>query len=273
MLRFFETEKVTDKITRINTNFKVCMYYIQGDDMGVLIDTGIGYGDLKSFVDSISTTPYKVILSHGHYDHAGGSGQFKEVYLNYLDYKLAKDHCNSDLRIKMIERVSLENTSSTKISEQIVPIQNNSYKELTEETIFELGNITIQPILVPGHTQGMMAFLIVEEKVIIFGDASGENTLICLPESTSIAEHLEGLKKLKKLEGQYTRILRNHGTFESPLFLLDNNIATCKKIISGTDDRMPVKFQGINALSGKNRDIISLDEDKIGNIIYTLDKL
>ena len=76
---YFSTEKVTQRIFRIRTAFEVCAYYIQGEKSGALLDTGLGCGDLKSFVDDLATTEYTVILSHGHCDHAGGSSQFEEV--------------------------------------------------------------------------------------------------------------------------------------------------------------------------------------------------
>ncbi|MGI6154653.1 MAG: MBL fold metallo-hydrolase [Enterococcus lemanii] len=268
----FIAEKVTERITRIRSNFEVCMYYVQGDEQGALLDTGMGSGDLKSFVDSIATTSYKVILSHGHCDHAGGSGQFSEVYLSSLDYELEKRHCNLEFRIEELHNAPVPFPDNW-TKEKMIPQKETSFLELTEEMIFELGGVTIKPILVSGHTKGMMVFLIPEEQVAIFGDASGENTLICFPESTTIQEHYLGLQKLKSFEGKYQRILRNHGTFESPTYLLDNNLATCKKIISRTDAKLSIHIHGIDAFSAKNREALLTNEEKVGNIVYTLDKL
>lgn len=271
-LNYFSAENVTANITRIKTAFEVCTYYVQGTNLGMLIDTGLGCGDLKSFVDSIAKTPYIVVLSHGHCDHAGGSGQFEEVYLSPLDFSLEKRHCTIEVRAHEIQHAPV-NIPSTWSIEQMIPQRMTAYKPLKENELFGLGGMTVQSILVPGHTEGMMVFLIREEQVAIFGDASGENTLVCFPESTSIARHYEALKQLKHFDGLYSRILRNHGVFESELNLLNNNIATCELIMSRKDAQLPVHIHGVDAFAGKDREKLSNDEAKTGNIIYTLDKL
>ncbi|MGG5318589.1 MBL fold metallo-hydrolase [Enterococcus sp. AZ072] len=269
---YFTSEKITERITRIRTAFEVCAYYIQGETSGALLDTGLGCGDLKSFIDDLSTTDYTVILSHGHCDHAGGSSQFEEVYLSPLDNNLESYHCTQQFRIREIQKAP---TPLPEIwqSDQVLSQQANGFKKLTEEMIFDLGGVTIELLLIPGHTQGMMVFLLPEEKIAIFGDACGENTLICFPESTSLAEHYTALKKLKKWEGRYDRILRNHGTFESPIHLLDNNLILCENILAKKDARVPVHIHGVEAFSGKDRDKEMTESEKTGNIIYTLDKL
>ncbi|RGW12390.1 MBL fold metallo-hydrolase [Enterococcus asini] len=271
-VNYFTAEKITERVTRIRSAFEVCMYYVQGDTTGVLLDTGLGCGDLKGFVDSIAKTPYQVILSHGHCDHGGGSGQFEEVYLSPLDFELEKQHCTVERRAYEIHQapVPLPDTWSL---DQMIPQRQTPFLPLSEEMVFDLGGVTLEMTLVPGHTAGMMVFLLPEEKIAIYGDASGENTLICFPESTSLKEHLTALKKLKRYDGRYERILRNHGVFESDLILLDNNIQTCERILAGSDDRVPVHVHGVDGFAGKDRSKLHLESEKTGNIVYTLDKL
>lgn len=269
---YFKAEKVTEKITRIRTAFEVCAYYVQGDKSGALLDTGLGCGDLKNFVDELATTSYTVILSHGHCDHAGGSGQFEEVYLSPLDYELEKYHCSREFRIKEIQAAPTPLPESW-TPDQVLPQRSKGFKQLTEQNTFDLGGLTIELLLISGHTQGMMVFLIPEEEVAIFGDACGENTLICFPESTTIAEHYEALKKLKQWDGRYKRILRNHGSFESPIYLLENNLKVCRNILTKQDDHHPVEIHGVNGYAGKDRSKQRTEADKIGNIVYTSDKL
>ena len=51
------------------------MYYITGEDKGLLVDTGYGVGDLKTFIEETFHQPYEVVCTHGHWDHANGAGQ------------------------------------------------------------------------------------------------------------------------------------------------------------------------------------------------------
>ena len=271
-LHYFTAEQISKRVTRIRSSFEVCMYYVQGDKKGVLLDTGLGCGDLKGFVDELAQTPYDVILSHGHCDHGGGSGQFEEVYLSPLDFELEKQHCTVERRAYEIQHAPVP-LPDTWALDQMIPQRQASFLPLSEEQVFELGGVTLEMALVPGHTAGMMVFFLPEEKIAIYGDASGENTLICFPESTPLTEHLAALKKLKGFDGRYERILRNHGVFESDLILLDNNIEACERILAGTDDRVPVHVHGVDGFAGKDRSKLSSSAAKTGNIVYTLDKL
>ena len=58
-MELFKAEKVTEAITRIVMPY-VCAYLIEGNDRAVLLDTGFGYGDLKSFVQFFSN--FKVLF-------------------------------------------------------------------------------------------------------------------------------------------------------------------------------------------------------------------
>lgn len=272
-MQYFTAEKVTERITRIKTAFEVCAYLVKGTQSAALLDTGMGCGDLKGFVESICDLPYKVILSHGHVDHAGGSGQFAEVYLSPLDFELEKRHCELTFRISQMEQAPFPIPGNWD-KKDMIPQREEPYQELHEGMEFNLGGVAIQPVLVPGHTRGMMVFLIPEEETAIFGDACGEHTLIIFPESTTIKTHLAGLKHLENSDVYYSRILRNHGTFESHRILLDNNIRTCKKILEGTDDKEPVQVHGVHCFAGRSEKRSSEDElENTGNVLYLNEKI
>ena len=65
------------------------MYVVKGSKMSAVIDTGTGIGNFKGLVESLVGNPYIVLITHGHVDHAGGCGQFEEVYINEGDYQAA----------------------------------------------------------------------------------------------------------------------------------------------------------------------------------------
>ena len=65
------------------------VYVVRGSERGLLIDTGTGVGDLKGHVEELIDTPYDVVLTHGHGDHAGGTHQFERFYVHRKDVKMA----------------------------------------------------------------------------------------------------------------------------------------------------------------------------------------
>ncbi len=70
------------------------MFVITGSERALLIDAGLGTGDLRGYVEGmIGKLPLDVVITHGHPDHIALMGQFQgihNVYMNHLDLPLAK---------------------------------------------------------------------------------------------------------------------------------------------------------------------------------------
>lgn len=267
-MSIFTAINLTPHITRIEMPY-VSAYLIKGTERAALIDTGWGYGDLKSFVESICDLPYDVILSHGHCDHGGGSGQFNEVYLNETEKALEQFSCTIDTRQNVFRHVTRRQPLEEEAS-QWLPQRQTPYKSLTETTVFDLGGITVRPVLVPGHTRGIMGFILPELRIAFFGDACSEPTLMTLDSSTSIETHYHGLLNLKSHAEDFDRVLISHGPYELPKEVLANNIRLAERILAGEDAKTPIQMSGQLAFSARERRTKGSTKPlPIGNIIYT----
>ena len=82
------------------------------------------------------------------------------------------------------------------------------------------------------------------------------------------------LHKLKSYESQYDRILRQHGTCESPKELLDEDIRIVQSILDKTDDHQPFEFHGTPCfIARKLNDAGKRADGKEGNVLYVEDKI
>lgn len=52
-------------------------YLLLGRDRALLLDTGLGVGGLRREVEALTDRPVTVTLTHVHWDHIGGCGQFE----------------------------------------------------------------------------------------------------------------------------------------------------------------------------------------------------
>ncbi len=268
MSQIFTHERLSQHVTRIVMPGSVCVYLVEGSERAVLLDTGFGFGDLRGYVEGLCDKPYDVVLSHGHLDHAGGAGQWQDrpVYLNERDWELVEWHTTLERRISdvhhgpggMPEGVS---------DEDFLPDHTGEWVNVDEGNVFELGGVDVSFIAVPGHTPGMLVPLIEPDRMAIFGDACGEQTLCQFGESLPMADFKQSLLHLKEFEDRFDEVLRNHGTFCSPKSLLDRNLMLCERVLAGTDDHVPVEIHempGLLASAEKGPDIH-------GNIVYRPD--
>ena len=142
--------------------------------------------------------------------------------MNHKDIDLYRKHSSVEGRKDFLKQFVPDIDSYDE--DLFIREHNASFCDLEDEQIFELGNVDVVVYAAPGHTKGMMVFLVKQDRTIVFGDACGVFTLFCMPEATSLEEYVATLDKLKGLMPQYDRILRQHGTCESPLSLVDEDI-------------------------------------------------
>jgi glyoxylase-like metal-dependent hydrolase (beta-lactamase superfamily II) len=80
---WFEVYKVAPRVFAIYEPHQfeeVISFLILGDHRAVLFDTGLGIGDIKRVVNSLTTLPITVLNSHTHNDHVGDNWEFDGIY-------------------------------------------------------------------------------------------------------------------------------------------------------------------------------------------------
>ncbi len=266
----FRYEKLSERLIRIIDPCDVACYLVLGDTQAALLDTGSGIGSLKSYVKQFTNLPIVVFLTHGHLDHIGGAGEFTEVYLPKVEMPVYIKHSDMKYRVdttsEFLHRTVNEN--------ELMPIYDRVLKDMSDGQVFDLGNLHIKMVQVPGHTPGIVCPLIEEERAIIFGDACGVGVLLFDEYSSTVSAYRKSLLHLKDFEKDYDTVLRNHGTFYSEKSLLDNVIACCDLILSGKDAKQPVVSHGAKLFSASQlaADNHTRLDGKQGNIFYSLDK-
>lgn len=272
MVNFCE-EKITDHLSRIYGLGDACMYFIKGEKSGMLVDTAYGVGDLKGFIESIYDKPYVVVVTHGHADHANGVNQWKEVYMNTIDTEIFKIKTDIALRKTMLKR-TVPDIDQIPDEEFHVGF-DGKWLELEDGAVFDLGGITVEAVWAPGHTQGMTTLLLREERIMIFGDACGVCTFLFKPESSTVEGYKNTLAKLKTYEDRYDRVLRQHGTCESPKSILEENLEVANLILDGKDEHIPFEYLGEHVWMACKVDpkTNARVDGKSGNIIYSMEKI
>ncbi len=176
------------------------MYLIVGSERAMLIDAGLGIGDLRSVVEKmIGKLPLDVVISHGHPDHIAVMGQFQgsyDVYMNHIDIPMV---------LRFVEQMGY------KIDvEQII--------DLREGAVFDLGNRKLKVYEVPGHSMGSIVLFDEENGILFAGDAVGSNRSTItdslwmqFPDMAKIDAYLSTLQIFRpKVSGKIKEIVGGH---------------------------------------------------------------
>lgn len=280
-MMYFTHEKVTDRITRIRDISGVCMYLVEGSEKSALIDTGVGFGDLYSYVMNLTDKEPVVIVTHGHVDHAMGANGFAEAYICPQDEVIYKAHSYlmerkgyvlgsgiSGGHPELLQGAPESEWKQTKLWED--------FRYLHVGDVFDLGGIHLEICPGAGHTLGCVTVLIPEEKMLFLGDAANDFTFLfdlsggknCLP----LIQYLENLQELNKtVSGRYERCMFFHGPGEGPVTMVDAVLALIGEILEGKDDALPFAGMGRNDLKlAKAIDFSRMcrADGGVGNLVY-----
>lgn len=193
-------KKITDSVKLISSGgFESNMYVINNE---LLIDAGTGFHpkilvrelhELDLFLEDIK----RVILTHAHFDHAGGAHLFKAAKLG-AHRDEAKIVENDD------SKASLANLFSATLKKKNVDFR------LDDGDLIKSGDVKLRVIHAPGHTKGSICLYDEKNKILFSGDTvfAGSFGRVDFPGSSS-REMKQTLEKLSKLD--IDKILPGHG--------------------------------------------------------------
>lgn len=267
---FFRAEKVSERITRIFGIAGELMYLVEGDKEAFLIDTGVGIGNLKEFVETLTQKRVTVLLSHGHVDHALGAGLFENVYMNPADEGVYRENSALPHRMTFFDG-SVEHWRTFIKREDIMEKKTEHFLTLKEGQRFSPVGITIEVLALAGHTPGSMVFLFPEERSALFGDACNTYTFLFDHNSGTVSEYRENLIRLRdKMRGRYDRVYLSHGSGEAPEGLLESAIALTEDILAGRVDDVPFPYsEGMAHIAKKVDKKLRRLDGGAANIIYS----
>ena len=274
-MNYYAVETINDQLTLIRSLSGELLYLAEGTKRAVLIDTCVGVGHLKTFVDGLTDKPLSVLLTHGHVDHAPGAPEFAAVYLNERDIPIYRRSCSLTARKGYLE-ANLGSRFAELTEEDFVPeTPDYPFLPLHDGDSFDLGGLHIDAYALPGHTPGSMVFLLRELRTLITDDSCNNATYLFLEESSPLTEYRDNLKRVQeRLAGQYDRIYMSHVVMEAGTDMIDNVLEAIDEALQGEADDLPYAFRGYQAcIAKKCNKRFERDDGKSGNIVYSKEKL
>lgn len=134
----------------------------------LLIDTGLGIGDLPAVVDDLASGEVSVLLSHSHWDHIGGVHAFYDVRIHEAecpaDGVLAIDSMTDQFDDRPAQFVDNWIATGRALPDSFDPDEyriepTDDVRPIAESERLSLGDAALELLAIPGHSPGQLAVL------------------------------------------------------------------------------------------------------------------
>lgn len=212
---WFTVEKI-DTDTYVISEYKhweeTHCYVLIGSDRCLVVDTGLGVGNLHEQIRALTDKPLTALATHVHWDHIGGHRYFPDFYVHKAEAAWLQGAFPLPLlavRNMIQERCDLPEDFDI---QTYGLFQGTPTRILRDGDYICLGDRQLQVMHTPGHSPGSMCLWEEERGYLFTGDLVYKGTLMAQYPSTDPAAYLDSLEKVADLPA--VRVFPGHHSLD-----------------------------------------------------------
>lgn len=213
---WFTVEKI-DSQTFVISEYKhweeTHCYLLCGQEMAVLIDTGLGVSNIREIVDSLTKLPIMVVTTHIHWDHIGGHKCFDNIAV----YEAEKDWLSTEFPIPLqvvkrnLTRIPCDFPKEFDIDSYQI-FRGDPQRILHDGDSLDLGGRKVQVIHTPGHSPGHCCFYELERNYLYSGDLIYKGCLYAFYPTTDPQLFYQSINRVQKYKIE--KVLPGHHSLD-----------------------------------------------------------
>lgn len=212
---WFEVYRVADDVYAIyepGQFEEVISFLIVGDARALLFDTGLGVGDIRSVVESITDRDIVVLNSHSHYDHVGGNHDFERVLGSDTAYTRANElgtpagELAEYLGPGWVWKPLPNGTEAASFRTE--PWQPD--RRVADGDIIDLGGRSLEVLVTPGHAPDAICLIDRDSRLLYTGDTFYLAPLYTHLEGSDFDAYRQSVARLAALSGDVDYLMTSH---------------------------------------------------------------
>jgi len=226
------------KINNPAEYFQAFVFYIEGSSRGLVFDAGeYGYqkANLKTFIDTLATKPYDLIVGHNHPDHAEQINNFTSagvtLYLSAIEKAAVTASSRADFKAAGAAAVAI-----------------------ADGQVLDLGNVQLTAYQQPGHTHGLVTVIVNQTGWVYSSDMFCCNRAYTADTTTynlakvdiflSLAQQLVSNYQASSVSGQITELTNAHQEVPVGMEGVRNFLKCFQQLIDGGDAASAPSIRG-----------------------------
>lgn len=212
----------------------VISYLVVGSERSLLIDTGMGIGNIRRLVESLTDLPITVLNSHSHWDHIGGNWRFSDIAIHVAEADWLPKGCSHD---ELAEALAPHRFSGPVPPD--VDLGSMSIKPsipsmvLSGGETFDLGDRHVEVVHAPGHSPGGLVVLDRTKRVLYSTDVAYPGPLYAHGADTNLNDYECSLALLAKMAHVIDEVHPSHNAPTMSPNLLPAMAASMAAVMEG----------------------------------------
>jgi glyoxylase-like metal-dependent hydrolase (beta-lactamase superfamily II) len=220
--QWFSVDEVDPGILRISEPhchrlIRANCFLIQGGDVDILFDSGMGIAALRPVIATLSTKPLIVFTSHTHIDHVGSHPEFAdaEILVHPLEADLLRQRGSRGLRFPprppaQVEALRNAGIELSEFMTEAVPSVGYDVEAygrppveptrlIDEGEIVDTGRHRFEVLHLPGHSPGSIALWEPDARLLLSGDVIYDGVIVDTAPGSDVAAYRDTMVRLRTL--------------------------------------------------------------------------
>ena len=233
---WFASQRLSDGVTLFTEPYvdpwlQPNIWHVRGRDRDLLIDSGMGIGDLRAALGRLLDRPLLAVATHTHFDHVGSHYQFAErachpaeadVLTRPTSHNTVADIIVNDTSISAVPRADYRIADY-----RVLPAPPT--RLLGENDVLDLGDRHFEALHLPGHSPGSIGLWEKATGIFFAGDAVYDGELLDNLYHSNIEHYVATMGRLREMP---VRVVHpgHYGSFGRPrmIELIDGYVASKK---------------------------------------------
>jgi glyoxylase-like metal-dependent hydrolase (beta-lactamase superfamily II) len=242
---------------------EVISFLVLGSEKAVLIDTGMGMGNIKSVTDKLTDKKVSVLNTHSHFDHLGDNYRFDDVAVfdNPETIKTLTDGAGHERLKRNIEgdSVWMPYPEGFDPNNYVIPGKAPT-RLLHDGDVIDLGNRELEVMHTPGHSDDSVMFLDRKNGILFTGDTYYPAPLYAHTGTSNLKTYAATMAKVAELAPAIKYIYPSHNEPIVSPEVLPKVAAALQTVLAGGHP-FKVDSHGLRRYDfGGNLSVITKDE-------------
>lgn len=202
-------------------------FLVPGDDLALLVDSGMGFANIRAVVEDCTDRPVLMVNSHGHLDHIGDNWRFERRWAHPADVARIRAGVPNERMQHFLAPDAFNRPVPPSLDPETFEIPGTDVERTVDEgDVIDLGGRQFTVLHTPGHSAGSISFVEESSGVLIAGDAVYEGPLFAHHEGGSPSAYRTTLRRLRDLAPDLSVVYPSHNRYSlEPSFLVTVHVA------------------------------------------------